>query len=51
MIFHNESNKVDFAFFWFVYDFLLILQFSANHKYYSSYNLSLRPMDFLQVHN
>jgi hypothetical protein len=50
-IFHLESNKIGFAFFWFFYDFLRILPISAYHKYYSSYNLSLRPLDFLQVHN
>jgi hypothetical protein len=28
--FHQESNKIGFAFFWFFYNFLRILQDSAN---------------------
>jgi hypothetical protein len=47
-IIHKESNKIEFAFFCFFYDFLRILQVSANHKYYSSYNLSLNPLDFFR---
>jgi hypothetical protein len=27
--FHNKSNKIGYAFFWFFYDFLRILQYSA----------------------
>jgi hypothetical protein len=44
-ILHNESNKIEFAFFWFFYDFLQILQDSANHNHYWSYNFSLRPLE------
>jgi hypothetical protein len=32
--FHQESNKIEFAFFWFPYDFLRILQESANRLHY-----------------
>jgi hypothetical protein len=32
--FHNESNKIEFAFFWIFYDFLRILQVSAIHNHY-----------------
>jgi hypothetical protein len=49
-IFHNESNKIGFAFFSFFYDFLRIVQSSANHMYYWSYNFVVRPLNFLQVH-
>jgi hypothetical protein len=28
-VFHNYSNKIEFAFFWFLYNFLRILQESA----------------------
>jgi hypothetical protein len=51
MIFHNESNKIRIAFFRFVYNFLRILQDSANLKYYLSYHFAVRPLNLLQFHN
>jgi hypothetical protein len=35
-IIHNGSNKIEFAFVWFFYDFLRNLQESGNHFYYWS---------------
>jgi hypothetical protein len=50
-IFYSESNKIGFAFFCFFYDFIWILQKLAKHIYYLSYSFSLRPWNFLQIHN
>jgi hypothetical protein len=41
-IFHSESSKIESAFFWFFYDFIRILQDSANHNHYWSYSFSRR---------
>jgi hypothetical protein len=49
--FHQESNKIDFAFFWVFYDFLGISQVSANSVYYWSSTFPLRPPDFSTPHN
>jgi hypothetical protein len=38
-IFHNESNKIEFAFFWIFYDFLRILQVSTIPNYYLRFSL------------
>jgi hypothetical protein len=43
-IFQNESNKIEFAFFLFFYDFLRNLQVSAIHKYYFNYQFAVRPL-------
>jgi hypothetical protein len=50
-IFHHESNKIEFAIFWNFYDFLRILQVSANCKHYWSFFLRRSPWKFLQIHN
>jgi hypothetical protein len=42
-IFHHESNKIEFAFFWFLYDFLRNLQESTKHKYYLRWCLHRGP--------
>jgi hypothetical protein len=44
-IFHNESNKIYFAFFWIFYNFLYILQISANWIYYWRCNFATRPLE------
>jgi hypothetical protein len=49
---YHESNKIEFAFFWFFYDFLCILQDSAEHKYYLRNYFACRPLesfDSLQI--
>jgi hypothetical protein len=43
-IFHNESNKIGFAVFWFFYDFLRNLQETAKSLYYLSYPFAVRPL-------
>jgi hypothetical protein len=51
-IFHNKSNKIEFAFFWFFYDFLRILQESAKWLYYLRFTSaagSLESFRFLQI--
>jgi hypothetical protein len=45
-IFHHESNKIGFAFFWFFYYFLRNLQESAEALYYWSFRFLPRPLDF-----
>jgi hypothetical protein len=42
-IFHIESNKIGLAFFWIFYDFICILQVSANGVYYWRCNFVPRP--------
>jgi hypothetical protein len=44
-IFHNESNKISFAFFWIFYDFLCILQNSAKRIYYWRCIFATRPLE------
>jgi hypothetical protein len=44
-IFHNESNKIEFAFFWIFYDFIENLQDSSNWEYYWSFNFADRPLE------
>jgi hypothetical protein len=51
MIFHLESNKIDFAFFQFSYYFLRNLQDPVNLKYYLSCHFADRPLKFPAVHN
>jgi hypothetical protein len=46
-ILHSEFNKIEFAFFWFSYDFLQILQDSAIHMYYWEPNSAQVPEKFL----
>jgi hypothetical protein len=51
-IFHNKSNKIEFAFFWFFYDFLRILQESAKWLYYLRFTFaagSLKSFRFLRI--
>jgi hypothetical protein len=47
-IFHNESNKTKFAFFWYFYDFLRILQDSAKALYYFRLAFTGRPLKSLR---
>jgi hypothetical protein len=52
MIFHSETKKIEFAFFWFSYDFLCILQESAKWLYYLRFTFaagSLESFRFLQI--
>jgi hypothetical protein len=44
-IFHNESNKIGFAFLCFFYDFLRNLQETAKSLYYWSYPFAGRPSE------
>jgi hypothetical protein len=46
-IFHHESNKIRFEFFWFFYDFLLNLQESAKTLYYFSYTFAAGALEVL----
>jgi hypothetical protein len=46
-IFHHESNKTKFAFFWFVYNFLRNLQESAKCTLLFELQLAVRPLRFL----
>jgi hypothetical protein len=51
-IFHNESNKIGFAFFWFFCDFLRILQESAKWLYYLRFTFALGSLEsfrFLRI--
>jgi hypothetical protein len=50
-IFYNESNNNWVCIFLIFYDFLWILQDSAKHKHYWSYNFAISPLGFLSVHN
>jgi hypothetical protein len=47
---HDESNKIEFAFFWFFYDFVWILQNLAIHNYYWSFILRLGPWKEVDPH-
>jgi hypothetical protein len=49
-IFHNESNKIGFAFVWFSYDFLRNLQISAKVKHYLRTNFRRGPWNFSAIH-
>jgi hypothetical protein len=46
-IFHIESNKIGFAFFWFFYDFLRIFKVSAKALYYLRFGFTGRPLELL----
>jgi hypothetical protein len=46
-IFHNESNKIDFAFFWFSYNFLHNVQESAKALYYFRFIFAAGPWKVL----
>jgi hypothetical protein len=48
-IFHHESNKIGFTFFWFFCDFLRNLQESGNHFYYWSSPFAVRPLKRIWV--
>jgi hypothetical protein len=43
-IFHIESNKIGFSFFWFFYVFLRILQDSAKQQHYWRFTFATRPL-------
>jgi hypothetical protein len=43
-IFHIESNKIGFSFFWFFYVFLRILQDSAKQQQYWRFTFATRPL-------
>jgi hypothetical protein len=47
---HQESNKIRFAFFWFFYDFLQILQDPAKLLYYLRNNFACRLLELLSFH-
>jgi hypothetical protein len=47
---HNESNKIEFAFFLFFYDFPHILQDPAKHMYYLRSKFRSGPWKFLALH-
>jgi hypothetical protein len=52
VIFHHESNEIEFAFFWFFYDFLRNLQDFAKWLYYLRFTLARRSLEsfrFLQI--
>jgi hypothetical protein len=52
-IFHNEVNKIDFAFLWCFYNLLRHLQESAKALYYWSFSFADRPLKWfrsLQIH-
>jgi hypothetical protein len=42
---HQKSSKIEFAFFWFLYNFLEILQESAKWLYYWRYTFQLSPLE------
>jgi hypothetical protein len=44
---HQESNKIGFAFFKIFYNFLCILQDSAEHNYYLRFTFATRPLTVL----
>jgi hypothetical protein len=46
---HQESRKIKFAFFWFFYDFLEILQESANWLYYWRCIFTQGPLELFKV--
>jgi hypothetical protein len=50
MIFNSEPSKIRFAFFGFFYDFIWILQYSANHIYYLRMKLRSGPLNFPLLH-
>jgi hypothetical protein len=49
--FHQESNKIKFAFFRIFYYFLYILQDSAKTNYYLRFGFSARPLEDSGAHN
>jgi hypothetical protein len=50
-IFHHESNKIGFAFFWFLYDFLRNLQETAKSQVLFKNHFAVRPFKFSEFHN
>jgi hypothetical protein len=46
---HQESNKIEFAIFRFFYDFLEVLQESANVLYYWRQGFALRPLEWFNL--
>jgi hypothetical protein len=51
-IFHNETKKSEFAFFWFFYDFLRILHKSAKWLYYLRFTFAAGALEgfrFLRI--
>jgi hypothetical protein len=44
-IFHKESNKIRFVFFWFFYDFLRIFKVSAKALYHLRLSFTGRPLE------
>jgi hypothetical protein len=48
-IFHKESSKIGFAFFWFFYDFLWIFKVSAKAIYYLRLRFTGRPLELLSL--
>jgi hypothetical protein len=49
-IFHNESKKIGFAFFWLFYDFLEILQDSAKGQTLFKNKLSQGSLELSRIH-
>jgi hypothetical protein len=49
-VFNMESNKVEFAFFWILYNFLWIFKVSGESKHYLRSNLHAGPYNFPCLH-
>jgi hypothetical protein len=49
-VFHQESNKIGFEFFWIFYSLLRILQESANQQHYWRYFLQAGPWKESRIH-
>jgi hypothetical protein len=48
-VFHMESNKIEFAFLWFFYNFLCIFQDSAKHIHYLRSGFSIRSLEVFET--
>jgi hypothetical protein len=48
--FHQESNKIRFAFVWFFHDFLHIFQESANWEHYLRNCFEWKSLESFQIH-
>jgi hypothetical protein len=46
---YKESNKIGFAIFWFIFDFLRNLQHQPETIYYLRIKLSNRPLEVFQI--
>jgi hypothetical protein len=48
-VFHQESNKIEFEFLWFMYDFLGFLQDSAKRVHYWRFGFAPRSLGIFQL--